>query len=331
MKKVLEKLFAHETLSAVEAGDVIARIASGEGSDAQVAAFMTVYLMRPVTPEELAGFRSALLSLCAKVNLPNENAIDLCGTGGDDKNTFNISTTSAFVVAGAGGKVIKHGNYGVSSVSGSSNVLEHFGYKFTTDESKLKNSLEETGVCFLHAPLFHPALKRVGPIRKELGIKTFFNMLGPLVNPAQPSHRVNGVFSLELARVYHYLAQDAKEKYVILHGTDGYDELSLTSSAKLFTANGEEMVSAESFGLNRIQPIEILGGATPQAAAAIFRNVLQHKATEAQTNVVLANAALALNCLGLAKDLKEGVELAKESIQSGSAERSFKRSLEINN
>ncbi|MBI3512299.1 MAG: anthranilate phosphoribosyltransferase [Bacteroidetes bacterium] len=329
MKKVLEKLFAHETLSHQQAGDTIARIAAGEGNESQVAAFMTVYLMRPVTPEELSGFRSALLELCMRVDLPNENTIDLCGTGGDGKNTFNISTTTSFVVAGAGGKVIKHGNYGVSSVSGSSNVLEQLGYKFPNDNDVLKRSLDQSGVCFLHAPLFHPALKRVGPIRKELGIKTFFNMLGPLVNPAKPSHRVNGVFSMELARTYHYIAQHSNEKYVILHSLDGYDELSLTGNAKIFRNNGEEILFPISFGMEKLLPSDLLGGATPAAASEIFMNVLENKATVAQKNVVIANAALALECLGIEKDRSAAVEKAKEAIDSGRAKRSFQKFINV--
>jgi anthranilate phosphoribosyltransferase len=327
MKTVLEKLFAHETLSQAEAKEILVRIAEGEGNETQLAALMTVYLMRSITPEELKGFRSALLELCAKVELPGENAIDLCGTGGDGKNTFNISTLASFIVAGAGGKVIKHGNYGVSSVSGSSNVLEQFGYSFTNDPVKLERSLETAGVCFLHAPLFHPALKRVAPVRKSLGMKTFFNMLGPLVNPAQPKYRVTGVFSLDLARNYYYLAQESGEKFTVLHTLDGYDELSLTGPAKLFTQHGEKLVDPASFGMERLQPLEILGGVTVEASAKIFRDVLENRGTEAQENVVVANAALALQCLGLQAEIADGVEAARESLRSGKALAAFQKML----
>ena len=330
MKKYLEKLFEHHTLSGTEAADILTRIANGEGNESQIAAFMTVYLMRTVTPEELSGFREALLNLCKPVLLDAENAIDLCGTGGDGKNTFNISTLASFVVAGAGGKVIKHGNYGVSSVSGSSNVMEYFGYKFTGDNAALKNSLEKCNVCFLHAPLFHPALKRVAPIRKDLGMKTFFNMLGPLVNPAQPKHRVTGVFNLALARSYHYLVQSTNEKYIILHSLDGYDELSLTGKTKIISNAGEQIISADDFGFQKLQPVEILGGTTVEEAAKIFMNILDNRGTIAQENVVIANAALALQCLGLQNKMEDAVAAARESLKSGIALKCFKNIIQQN-
>jgi anthranilate phosphoribosyltransferase len=328
MKRTLEKLFEHQTLSREEASAILVRIANGEGNETQIAAFMTVYLMRTVTPEELSGFREALLQLCKSVSLQSENAIDLCGTGGDGKNTFNISTLASFVVAGAGGKVIKHGNYGVSSISGSSNVMEHFGYKFTDENSKLEKSLEKCGVCFLHAPLFHPALKRVAPIRRDLGMKTFFNMLGPLVNPAQPKHRVTGVFSLALARSYQYLVQSTSEKYVILHSLDGYDELSLTGNAKIIRNEGEKIISPKHFGFEKLQPVEILGGTTVKEAATIFMDVLSNRGTVAQENVVIANAALALECLGLYEKMEDAVSASSESLKSGKALQTFKILLE---
>lgn len=329
MKNVLGKLFSHQTLQREEAKDVLTRIAAGEGNDAQVAAFMTVYLMRTVTPGELSGFREALLELCRPVDLPGADAIDLCGTGGDGKHTFNISTLSSFVVAGAGGKVIKHGNYGVSSVSGSSNVLEYFGHRFTADPQQLETALQQCGVCFLHAPLFHPALKRVAPVRRDLGVKTFFNMLGPLVNPAQPKHRVTGVFSLELARMYQYIAQSTEERYVILHSLDGYDELSLTGPAKLFRNSGEQLVTPGQLGFPELQPVEISGGTSVEAAANVFLSVLENKGTPAQENVVAANAALALQCLGLHEKLEDAVAASRESLRSGKALRSFKKFISL--
>ncbi|MDQ3109658.1 MAG: anthranilate phosphoribosyltransferase [Bacteroidota bacterium] len=330
MKKVLESLFNHNILSEDEANNVLVRIAAGEGTEAQLSAFMTVFLMRTVTLGELSGFRSALLGLCKTISLDSENAIDLCGTGGDGKNTFNISTLSSFVVAGAGGKVIKHGNYGVSSVSGSSNVMEYFGYKFSDDQLKIEKTFNECGVCFLHAPLFHPALKRVGSIRRDLGVKTFFNMLGPLVNPARPKYRVTGVFNLELARAYEYLIQQTNEKYVILHSLDGYDEFSLTSDAKIFTNKGEQILSPTRYGFEKLQPSDILGGATVEAAANVFKEILNNRGTKAQQDVVVANAALALQCLEMYQTLEEAIDASRESLTSGKALNVFKRTLELN-
>jgi anthranilate phosphoribosyltransferase len=295
------------------------RISEGEGTDAQLAAFMTVFLMRSITPEELAGFRAALMELCHDPGLQTRDAIDLCGTGGDGKNTFNISTLASFVVAGAGGKVIKHGNYGVSSVSGSSNVLEHLGYQFSSDPGHLNASLEQAGMCFLHAPLFHPALKRVGPVRKQLGIKTFFNMLGPLVNPARPKYRITGVFNLELARRYHYICQKTEEEYVVLHSLDGYDELSLTAPVKLFRKSGEQVLAPAELGFETLAQEAIFGGETVGDAATIFLNVLQNQGTPAQRNVVVANAALALQCLGIYPFFPDAVAAAEASLDSGKA------------
>lgn len=330
MKKILEKLFAHETLGQDEARDTLIRIASGEGNETQLTAFMTAYLMRSITPEELNGFRKALLELCTPVKLEAGDTIDLCGTGGDGKNTFNISTLASFIVAGAGGQVVKHGNYGVSSVSGSSNVLEHFGHRFSDDAGKLEKNLSEAGICFLHAPLFHPALKRVAPVRKSLGMKTFFNMLGPLVNPARPDFRMTGVFSLELARIYHYLAQQEKENYLVLHSLDGYDEISLTGPARLFSSAGESTLAPSDLGMPKLSPVEILGGVTVEESARIFMQVLTNRGTKAQEAVVLANASLALHCLGKYASLEDAKEAAKESLHGGKAYASFRKLIHSN-
>ncbi|MBL7826408.1 MAG: anthranilate phosphoribosyltransferase [Saprospiraceae bacterium] len=323
MKEILNRLFEHQTLGGDEAKDILLRISEGEGTDAQLAAFMTVYLMRSITPEELAGFRAALMELCLDPKLPTRDAIDLCGTGGDAKNTFNISTLASFVVAGAGGKVIKHGNYGVSSISGSSNVLEHLGYLFSNDTDHLNHTFEQAGMCFLHAPLFHPALKRVGPVRKQLGIKTFFNMLGPLVNPARPKYRITGVFNLELARRYHYICQQTDETYIVLHTLDGYDELSLTAPVKLFSKNGEQVLSPADMGFKTLEQAAIFGGDSVEDAARIFSNVLYNQATEAQQSVVVANAALALQCMGLFPVFEDAVAASVESLKAGKALASF--------
>ena len=316
MKTILNRLINHEQLNKEEAREVLVNISEGKYNTSQIAAFITVYMMRSITVEELAGFRDALLDLCIAVPFDDYNAIDLCGTGGDGKNTFNISTLSSFVAAGAGINVTKHGNYGVSSVSGSSNVMESFGIKFTNDADFLKRCLDEAGICVLHAPLFHPAMKNVGPIRRELGVKTFFNMLGPMVNPAFPENQLVGVFNLELARLYGYLYQDTKKNFTILHSIDGYDEISLTGNTKAIRNTSERMLTAEDFGVHTIKQEDIYGGDTIESSAAIFKKVISGKGTEAQNNVVCANAGMAIATV---KNLepKAGFELAKESLLSG--------------
>lgn len=329
MKDVLNKLFKYQSLSRQEAFDILSNLATGQYNQSQMAAFLTVYLMRTITVEELAGFRDAMLELCVKVPVDDYNAIDLCGTGGDGKNTFNISTISSFVVAGAGQKVVKHGNYGVSSVSGSSNVLEHFGTKFSNNIDVLKESLDKAGICFMHAPLFHPAMKNVGPVRKELGVKTFFNMLGPMVNPALPKNQLVGVFSLELARLYGYLYQNTDKKYVILHALDGYDEVSLTGNFKMIMNEREEVFSPADLGLRSVTQEQIHGGDTVPDSAKIFESILNNEASEAQRDVVIANSGLAI-AVGKQIAISEGVDQAKESLKSGKALESFKQFVSIN-
>ena len=274
MKDILNHLIAHKTLSQQQAKEVLKNLATGTYPSSQVAAFMTVFLMRSITVEELRGFREAMLELCVPIDLSEYDAMDLCGTGGDGKDTFNISTLSCFIVAGAGQKVAKHGNYGASTISGSSNVMEQLGYVFKNNEVELKQELDAANICFLHAPLFHPALKLVGPIRKNLGVRTFFNMLGPLVNPAKPAHQLIGVYSLEMARIYHYLLQEEGINYTIIHGLDGYDEISLTSDTKIFTAKGERIVSANELGKRIVFPEDLAGGDTVEASAQIFLKII---------------------------------------------------------
>jgi anthranilate phosphoribosyltransferase len=327
MKKILENLIQYKSLSREEAREVLVKISEGAYNESQIAAFITVYLMRSITVEELSGFRDALLELCVPFDTEGMSTIDVCGTGGDGKNTFNISTLSAFVLAGAGYKVTKHGNYGVSSVSGSSNVLEHFGYQFTNDKSLLMKQLEANNICFLHAPLFHPALKSVGPIRKQLGIKTFFNMLGPLVNPARPKQQMVGVFSLELARLYQYIFQKTDTNYSIVYGLDGYDEVSLTDDVKVKTAFSETILSPQSFGKQPLTQNQIFGGDSVEEAAAIFLQVLENKGTTAQRDVVVANTALAIQCFKPNVSLLDCVAEAEESLVSGKALERFKNSL----
>ncbi|WP_026728116.1 anthranilate phosphoribosyltransferase [Flavobacterium denitrificans] len=316
MKTILNKLINHEVLTKEEAKNVLINISSGQYNPSQISAFLTVYMMRSITIDELSGFREALLDLCIRVDLSAYNTIDLCGTGGDGKDTFNISTLASFVAAGAGIKVAKHGNYGVSSISGSSNVMEQMGIKFSNDPDFLEKCIDQAGICVLHAPLFHPAMKNVGPIRKELAVKTFFNMLGPMVNPAFPQNQLVGVFNLELARMYAYLYQNTDVNFTILHSLDGYDEISLTGPTKIITSHMEGMIKPEDFGVRLLSQTEIEGGKTIEESAEIFTNIISGKGNEAQNNVVLANAAMAIATVNKCTP-QEGFELAKESLFSG--------------
>ena len=319
MKKILSFLFEHKTLSREQAKEVLINIAKGVYNESEITSFITVYLMRSITIPELQGFRDALLELCIRVDLDGMEVLDIVGTGGDEKNTFNISTLSCFIVAGTGNKVAKHGNYGASSISGSSNVMEQLGYRFTNDVATLREELATANICFLHAPLFHPALKTVGPIRKNLGIRTFFNMLGPMVNPASPKHQLVGVYNLEMARIYNYLLQQTGNNFTIIHSLDGYDEISLTGDTKVITNEGEKIISAEELGKRVVNPADIYGGDTVEAAAKIFIDILEGKGSLAQNAVVLANSAMALQCTGQYKSYDECFQLAAESLESGKA------------
>ena len=323
MKDILNHLIAHKTLSQQQAKEVLKNLATGSYPSSQVAAFMTVFLMRSITVEELRGFREAMLELCVPIDLSEYDAMDLCGTGGDGKDTFNISTLSSFIVAGAGQAVAKHGNTGVSSICGSSNLLAHFGYEFSADPDQLRRSLDQVGLCFLHAPLFHPAMKSVAPIRKELGVKTFFNMLGPMVNPSFPRKQLVGVFSLELARLYGYLYQETEGRFAILHALDGYDEISLTGPFKMITNTGEKLYHPQALGLEQLSPDSILGGTSIAESARIFEDVLRGKGTSAQNQVVVANAAAALVTAREGLGFEEAIDLAKETLLTGKALRVF--------
>jgi len=291
---------------------VLLNISKGIYNESEVTAFITVYLMRSITIEELQGFRDALLELCLRVDLDGYPVIDIVGTGGDGKNTFNISTLACFIVAGAGQKVAKHGNYGATSISGASNVMEQLGYKFKTDASKLKTEVENAGLCFLHAPMFHPALKAVGPIRKNLGVRTFFNMLGPMVNPARPSFQLVGVYNLEMARIYNYLLQPSGNPFTIIHNLDGYDEISLTADAKVITREGEKVLSAQQLGKRTVSPADIQGGQSVEEAAKIFMKILKGEGSWSQNAVVFANAAMALQCTGDFKKYDDAYQAAVE-------------------
>ncbi len=328
MKEILNELFEHKALSYDTAKEILTNIGQGKYNQSQIAAFLTVYLMRSITIDELAGFRDALLDLCIKVDLSDYNTIDLCGTGGDGKDTFNISTLTSFVVAGAGYKVSKHGNYGVSSGVGSSNVLEYLGFKFTNEIPKIHQAIDEAGICFLHAPLFHPAMKNVGPVRQELKAKTFFNILGPMVNPSFPQNQMVGVYSLEVARLYGYLYQKSDKNFAIIHNLDGYDEVSLTDNFKRITQSHDEILSPEYFGYSRINPTLISSGGKVEKAAKIFIDILKGNGTEEQTNVVIANASLAIQLMN-GKSIEDSLEEARESIKSGKAHSSLKKLIEI--
>ena len=331
MKNILNRLINHEMLSKAEAKNVLVNISNGSYNTSQIAAFLTVYMMRSVSIDELAGFREALLELCIRVDLSAYNTIDLCGTGGDGKNTFNISTLSCFIVAGAGQKVAKHGNYGASTISGASNVMEQLGYKFKNNVDMLKREVEEANICFMHAPMFHPALKTVGPIRKNLGMRTFFNMLGPMVNPASPAYQLVGVFSLEMARVYNYLLQQTGGAFTIIHSLDGYDEISLTNDTKVITNKGEFIMTPEQLGKRMVQQSDIHGGNSIEEAAKIFTKILSGEGTWAQNAVVMANAAMGLYCTGAYKTYDDAFGAAVESLESGRANNCLKKLIELNN
>lgn len=319
MKAILNHLFEHKTLTKEQANQVLLGIGRGEYNTAQIASFLTVYMMRSIRIEEMEGFRDAMLELCLPVDLSAYDPMDLCGTGGDGKDTFNISTLSAFVVAGAGQRVAKHGNHGVSSMCGSSTVMEYLGYKFTNDVGELERRIETAGICFLHAPLFHPAMKNVAPIRRDLGVKTFFNVLGPMINPTKPRKQLVGVFNLELARLYAYLYQQTDTRFSVIHALDGYDEISLTGPFKVISNRTEEMLSPSHLGLETLSAESLSGGETVEESAQIFMRVLKDEATPAQKQAVLANSAMALLVSDRAATREEAVALAKESIESGRA------------
>lgn len=324
MKQMILKLVECQKLTFGESRFLMHGIANNEVNEAQIAAILTAFIIRTIAIEELQGFRQALIDLSIKVKLNDGYGIDLCGTGGDGKNTFNISTVSSFIVAAAGYPVIKHGNYGATAVSGSSNIMEYLGYNFSTNEAKLQDELSRTNICFLHAPLFHPALKVVGPIRKKLGVKTFFNMLGPLVNPANPCFQCTGVYSPEAGRIYSYFLQAENKKFSVIHSLDGYDEVSLTSPVKLFTQEQETLIDFREIGLKNVEPENIRGGNTIEESAEIFISILENRASPDQVSVALANSALAISCIDESKTLEESVILAKEALTSGKALSVFK-------
>ncbi|HEY5510144.1 MAG TPA: anthranilate phosphoribosyltransferase [Prolixibacteraceae bacterium] len=330
MKQLLYRLFEHQILGREEARQILQNMVSGKFTEAQIASLITVFLMRSISVEELAGFRDALLDMRVVIDLSEFDPIDIVGTGGDGKNTFNISTASCFVVAGAGYKVSKHGNYGATSISGASNVMEYHGVKFTTDNDHLKRSIAESNMAYLHAPIFNPALKAVAGVRKSLGVRNFFNMLGPLVNPAMPRNQLLGVYNLPLLRLYSYSFQQSGNRFAVVHSLDGYDEISLTDSFKVVTGQREHIYSPEELGLARNAEADLFGGDTIETAAAIFDQVLAGTATPAQNNCVIANSAFAIQVLCPEKTIATCLDEARESLVSGKALQKFKRFLELN-
>ena len=331
MKQILNRLFEHQYLNRCEAKEILTNMADGKYNDSEIAAFISVFLMRSISVDEFLGFSDALLDLRANVDpLAAYNPIDIVGTGGDNKNTFNISTLACFVVAASGYKVAKHGNYGATSVSGASNVMEQHGVKFTPDVSKLEESLDKTNIAYMHAPLFNNALKVVAPVRKALGVRTFFNMLGPVVNPIKPKRTVLGVFNLKMARLYFYMYQQTNVDYAIVHSLDGYDEISLTGDFKIINKFEENIFTPEQIGFKRCTERDLYGGETPEDAAKIFDNVINNTATAAQKNAVIANAAIAIQTINSEKSIEECIAEAGESIDSGRLKETFEKFLELN-
>jgi anthranilate phosphoribosyltransferase len=325
MKEVLTYLFEKNILSKETAKETMLNIGQGKHSEHEIASFLTVYLMRKISPQELAGFREALLELCIPVDLSGYKTIDVCGTGGDEKHTFNISTLTAFILAGAGIKVVKHGNYAISSSCGSSNILEHFGYKFSNNQDKLRNEIEKVNLCYMHAPLFHPAMKFVAPVRRSLKVKTFFNLLGPMVNPAKPMQQIVGVYNVDVLELFHQVFKEAGIHYYILFSLDGYDEISLTGNFKAVSPDESKIYTPEMMGMKKIKPEELRGGATVEESARIFSAILDAKGTEAQQNVVLANSAFAVKCYFPEKTLEDCIAISRESLLSGKAKKALSK------
>ena len=330
MKDILYRLFEHQYLGRDEAHRILHNIATGCYDDAQIASLITVFLMRNISVDELMGFREALLDMRVPVDLAEYKPIDIVGTGGDGKNTLNISTAACFVVAGAGYKVVKHGNYGATSVSGASNVMQQHGVKFTTDVGQLRRSIEDCNLAYLHAPLFNPALKAVANVRKHLGVRSFFNMLGPLVNPVMPTYQLLGVYNLPLLRLYNYTYQESGTRFAVVHSLDGYDEISLTGEFKVATADKEKLYTPEMLGFQRIAEADLDGGETPEAAARIFDAVLDGTATRAQRDCVIANAGFAIHVIRPELPVADCIAEARESLEAGKARATFLRFLSLN-
>ncbi|WP_338158443.1 anthranilate phosphoribosyltransferase [uncultured Phocaeicola sp.] len=330
MKELLKRLFNHEELSREEACQLLQDITAGRYNEIQIASLLTVFQMRGIKVEELIGFRNALLSTRIPVDLSAYRPIDIVGTGGDGKNTFNISTCACFIVAGAGYPVAKHGNYGATSISGASNVMECYGIRFTNEQDKLLHSMEKCGMVYMHAPLFNPAMKTVAPVRKAMEVRTLFNLLGPLVNPCLPAYQLLGVADLTQMRLYTNTLQRLSVGFAVVNNLDGYDEISLTDEFKVMTNRYETIYKPSELGFDIVRQEELFGGNTPQEAARIFDNVLHNCATKAQTECVLINASFAIQAMEPLKPIEECVAIARESLQSGKALHTLKKFIELN-
>ena len=330
MKQILYRLFEHQYLGREEARKILEEIAAGKYSDTQVAALITVFLMRSISVEELSGFRDALMDMRLNIDLSEYSPIDIVGTGGDGKNSFIISPAACFVVAGAGYPVVKHGNYGATSISGASNVMEMHGVKFSSDRDKLARSIGECGMAYLHAPLFNPALKAVAPVRKSLAVRSFFNLLGPLVNPAKPAYLLLGVYNLPLLRLYSYTYQQSGVRFGVVHSMDGYDEISLTSEFKVTTAESEKVYTPEMLGMERCRKEELYGGDSVEEASRIFDDVLQTKASRAKMNCVITNAAFAIRVINPQKSIEQCIDEARNSLYGMKALEVFNKFLSLN-
>ena len=328
MREIIKRLLNHETLSIQESRNILVDISNGKFNIEQVVSFLTIFMYRNITSEEIIGFRDALIELSVKANFNDYSTIDLCGTGGDNKNTFNISTLASFVTAGAGIHVTKHGNYSVSSICGSSNVLEYLGIKFSNHNEFLKKCLDQAKICILHAPLFHPAMKNVAPVRRNLGFKTFFNILGPLVNPCQPKNQMTGVYSLNLARLYAHIFRNTDKRFTVIYSLDGYDEVSLTDDFKLIDNENEMILNSSFFGYQKLNPSQIIGGSNIENSAKIFMDILNNNSTTAQKNVIISNSALAIKTIS-SLTIDECLTIARESIESKKALESFNKLLTI--
>jgi anthranilate phosphoribosyltransferase len=330
MKQYLQRLIVGETLSRQDMHDILLGITREAYPAEQIAALLMAVQTRGATVEEMLGLRDGLLETGKHINLSDFDTLDIVGTGGDGKNTFNISTCACFVVAGAGYKVSKHGNGASTSVSGASNVLMGHGVKFTDDEAQLRRSLEEAGICYLHAPLFATGMKFVGPVRRALGVPTCFNLLGPFINPCSPRNSLHGTANPTQLRLYASMHQSIGDNYGVVTSYDGYDEISLTSGFKFVTRHFEKVYTPIEMGLSYVKPEEIYGGSTAEEAMRIFDDVLENRATRAQTDVVVANAACGISLMNPNLPITDTVAMARESIESGKALRCLKRFIEIN-
>ena len=329
MKTILTRLFNHEELTAEESRQILLNISRGMYPEAQIAALLTVFQMRGITVDELTGFREALMETRVPIDFAPYRPIDIVGTGGDGKNTFNISTCACFIVAGAGYKVAKHGNYGATSVSGASNVIEQHGVRFTNNPDILKRSMEECNIAYLHAQLFNPAMKTVGSVRKALGVLTLFNLLGPLVNPCKPAYQLLGVADLSQMRLYTNVFYKLGIDFAVVNSLDNYDEISLTDEFKVMTRNYERIYRPQALGFSAVRPEELSGGACKEDAARIFDNVLNNRAEAAQTQCVIVNAAFAIQVMEPEKEIEECIAIARESLESGRALKTLKKFIEI--